>query len=46
MKTYNKPEILIENINIEDVIMVSLQGIFDDWNNENNQTPFEDLWGE
>jgi len=43
MKTYNKPEILIENINLDDVLAVSVQGTFDDWTN--NGTTFEDLWG-
>ena len=44
MKNYNKPEILIEDINVEDVLAVSVGGAFDDWNKGQSGT-FEDLWG-
>ena len=42
MKTYNKPEILIENINIDDVIMVSVQESFSNWNDAT--IDFDKLW--
>ena len=43
MKIYNKPEILIENISVEDVLAVSVGGAFDDWTK--NESTFDDLWG-
>ena len=43
MKNYNKPEILIEDINVEDVLAVSVGGAFDNWDNAGST--FEDLWG-
>lgn len=46
MKTYNKPNIIIEDINVEDILAVSVQGALDSWDNlgENNFSTFEDLW--
>ena len=45
MKTYNKPEILIENISVEDILAVSVGGAFNDWNAEGTGSTFDDLWG-
>ena len=43
MKTYNKPEILIEDINVEDILAVSVQGTFVDWE-LGQSNDFDDLW--
>lgn len=48
MKTYNKPEIIIENIIVEDILSVSLaqtnDGAFTNW--DLGQTGnFDELWG-
>ena len=43
MKTYNKPEILIEDIKVEDVLAVSVGGAFSNWNDAS--TDFDTLWG-
>ena len=44
MKTYNKPEILFVDINVEDILAVSVQDAFSDWNNAQSGN-FGDLWG-
>ena len=46
MKTYSKPEILIENINVEDVLAVSLINDVFNWDNDGASTPFDELFGE
>ena len=48
MKTYNKPNIIIEDINVEDILAVSVSkennGAFTNW--ELGQTGnFDELWG-
>ena len=45
MKTYSKPEILIENINVEDVLAVSLINDAFDWDNDGSSSKLEDLFG-
>ena len=45
MKTYNKPEILIENINVEDVLAVSLIKDAFNWDNDGSSSKLEDLFG-
>lgn len=44
MKKYNRPEILIVDINVEDILSVSVQGEFVDWNNAQSGN-IDDLWG-
>ena len=43
MKTYNKPEILIEDIKVEDILAVSVGGAFESWDNAGST--FDKLWG-
>ena len=39
-------EILIENINVEDVLAVSLINDVFNWDNDGASTPFDELFGE
>ena len=43
MKTYNKPEVLVVTIDVEDILALSVQEALNNW--ENAQTgDFIDLW--
>lgn len=43
MKEYIKPEILVEDINVENIMEVSKQGQFSNWEAGQN-VDFSDLW--